>query len=202
MTKYLLACVAIICSATSTFVYADDYGCKVLLCLANPNGPKAVAECVPPINQLYRELRRGKPFPSCDMASGSSSGGGSAWAQRGFSYYDNCPEGTTALPAGQLAIQGSPTIPVTGSYSIDSYFTGIGEGDGLTPGYGDGYSPLPGKVCVGNRLGEITSSTGYGDGYSTVNVGVFDRVVFLDPQGSPNVIDVYVDSSLYRRVRW
>jgi hypothetical protein len=27
-------------------------------------------------------------------------------------------------------------------------------------------------------------------------------VVILDPQGSPRIIDVFVDNALYRRVRW
>lgn len=30
----------------------DRWGCEVLLCLANPNGPRAVSECRPPIDKL------------------------------------------------------------------------------------------------------------------------------------------------------
>ena len=53
----------------SCSVYAeDDYGCTVLLCLANPNGPKAVAECVPSINRLYNDLAHGRAFPTCVMS--------------------------------------------------------------------------------------------------------------------------------------
>ena len=37
---------------------ASDYGCRVLLCLANPAGPTAIAQCVPPITQLWRDLAR------------------------------------------------------------------------------------------------------------------------------------------------
>lgn len=175
--------------------HASDYGCQVLLCLANPNGPRAVSECVPPINQLFRDLARGRSFPTCELAESPS--GGRSWAQRGVSYYDPCPRGTTALANGSYAVQGSATPPTYGSP-----YTGIGDGDGLYPTHGDNYRPMPGKVCVGNLIGNTSVMTGYGDGYSSVSSGVYDRVVMLDAQGSPNIIDVFVDSTLYRRVRW
>lgn len=47
-------------------VQAAD-GCLVLLCLAAPSW-RAVEQCVPPIQQLFRDLARGKPFPSCSMS--------------------------------------------------------------------------------------------------------------------------------------
>ena len=53
------------------FLGGDDrWGCEVLLCLANPNGPKAVNECVSPINKLFKCLAKTHPcsFPKCPMA--------------------------------------------------------------------------------------------------------------------------------------
>ena len=49
------------------------WGCQVFLCLANPDGPKAVGECVPPIDRLIRECikpkpKHRKPFPKCAAA--------------------------------------------------------------------------------------------------------------------------------------
>lgn len=176
----------------SNSVHASDYGCKVLLCLANPNGPRAVSECVPPINQLFNDLSRGRSFPTCDLASSPS--GGRSWAQQGLSYYDTCPTGTTTLRSGAYAVQGGPT-------SSDRYYAGIGDGDGMAPNYGEGVS-MPGKVCVGNQLSTTLITAGDGDSSSAIPAGVYDRVVILDAQGSPNIIDVYVDSALYRRVRW
>lgn len=44
---------------------ADDWGCQVILCLSNPGGPTQYAECRPPIEKLWRELARGRAFPSC-----------------------------------------------------------------------------------------------------------------------------------------
>ncbi len=176
---------------------ASDYGCKVLLCLANPNGARAVSECRPPIDQLFTDLARGRPFPTCDLAQSSS--GTQSWAQQGLSYYDPCPTGTTALANGMQAVQGTPLPPING---YGSYYSGIGDGDGQSPASGESYSPMPGKVCVGNHIGTTSVSSGSGESFETMAVGVYDRVVLLDAQRSPNVIDVYVDSSLYRRVRW
>lgn len=189
-------CLLIVMHAAS----ASDYGCKVLLCLSNPAGPRAVSECVPPINQLFHDLARGRNFPTCDLANAGDSRGGRSWAQSGASYYDPCPSGMTALPAGALAMQADTPAPP----SFRTAFTGIGEGDGLMPGNGETGSPLPNKVCVGNLVGSTSISTGgseAGSG-SDVTVGSYDQVVVMAPQASLNVIDVYVNSALSRRVRW
>jgi hypothetical protein len=47
-------------------------GCVVLLCLATPSW-RGIPQCVPPIRQLFQDLARGKAFPTCGMAGGSSS---------------------------------------------------------------------------------------------------------------------------------
>lgn len=67
---------------------ADDWGCQVLLCLSNPNGPTAVSECVPPITKLWKALAKGHAFPTCLMASapGNNNSAGMQWASA-----DNCP---------------------------------------------------------------------------------------------------------------
>lgn len=195
----LMTCIfGTLLAASATAANASEYGCKVLLCLANPDGPRAVSECVPPINQLFHELARGRAFPTCEFASAPGVSGGPSWAQQGLSYYDVCPAGTTALSAGSYAIQGA-AVPSSWSTTL---FTGIGEGDGLSPGSGSGYVGLARKVCVGNKVTDTWISTGSGQDMSTVQASVFDRVVQLDPQGSPNVIDVYVNAAMYRRLRW
>lgn len=166
-------------------------GCKVLLCLANPNGPKAAAACVPTINELFDDLAHFKPFPTCSMASGPN---GKSYAKQNMSYYDPCPTGTTALAQGAYAVLGSQGQP--------ALYTGIGSGDGMEPGTGDNYSPLPGKVCVGSKTGSTTVQTGSGDNYATVEADIYTSVVVQDPQGSPRIIDVFIDEQLFRRVRW
>lgn len=49
-------------------VYADDWGCQVALCISNPAGPMAVAECVEPMQRLYNALKNKKGWPSCGLA--------------------------------------------------------------------------------------------------------------------------------------
>jgi hypothetical protein len=61
---------------------ADQWDCEVLLCLSNPAGPTAVAECKSPIHRLWCHLARGHSFPSCDMARGPN---GASYAKRGLS---------------------------------------------------------------------------------------------------------------------
>ena len=47
-------------------------GCKVLICFAAPDW-RAVSECVPTIQQLLRDLSRGRPFPTCSMSGAANS---------------------------------------------------------------------------------------------------------------------------------
>lgn len=51
---------------------ADDWGCQVALCMANPAGPTALAECVAPMQRLYDALRNKRGWPSCGRASAPS----------------------------------------------------------------------------------------------------------------------------------
>lgn len=60
-----------------TTAHAVD-GCLVLLCLAAPSW-RAIPQCVPPVQQLFRDLARGKPFPTCSM-SGVGNSANHAWS--------------------------------------------------------------------------------------------------------------------------
>ncbi|WEF31472.1 hypothetical protein [Pseudoduganella chitinolytica] len=170
---------------------ASDHGCKVLLCLANPQGPMAVAECVEPIRKLYRDLARGRAFPGCSMASApSGTPAGRSWAQYGVSFYDPCPPGTSALAQGALAAGGA---------GASSVYTGTGDGG---DGYGYDHSSLPAKVCVGRPTGETWVNVGEGDGMSTVAVTTYDNIVVMQPVAQPYHADIYIDSAFSHRVRW
>jgi hypothetical protein len=76
MRHFLLAAglMAVCAAMTPTLARADDWGCQVLLCLANPGGPEQYSECVPPIEKLWQALRHGDPFPTCELGSGGSQG--------------------------------------------------------------------------------------------------------------------------------
>jgi len=56
---------ALFLSAVAPATRAVD-GCLVLLCLAGDWS--AISQCVPPVEQLFRELARGGAFPSCAFA--------------------------------------------------------------------------------------------------------------------------------------
>lgn len=53
-------------------------GCLVLLCLAAPSW-RSIPQCVPPVKQLFRDLARGKPFPTCNM-SGAGNTASHVWS--------------------------------------------------------------------------------------------------------------------------
>jgi len=183
---------------------SHDWGCEVLLCLANPNGPTAVAPCVPPIHRLWRELARGHAFPTCAMATGPN---GRSYAQPATSYYDRCPNGTNELARGQLAELAAPMSPTavatTRSGAATTYaagssgftYAGIGSGDGY--GQPNIDSPPPAKVCVAGGRGTRVVWTGD----TSYTVGLYDTIYISPAQASPQVIDVYVDNSFWQSVR-
>ena len=168
-------------------------GCKVLLCLAG--NWSNISQCRPDVEEALRQIERGQGLPSCEMA-----GAGNV-ARVVSSYYDPCPDGTTALAPGLTAVQGASYVQGM------QLGTGIGSGDDQVPGYGSGdgggFTPLPGKVCVGHLTGSQVVQIISGDWQvQTINVGLYDRVVFMDPLVNPRAIYVFVNSALYRRVRW
>lgn len=63
--------------------HASDYGCTVLLCLANPDGPKAASECESPIDRLYSDLNLGRSLPACETAEGVD---GNSYVKQEYSY--------------------------------------------------------------------------------------------------------------------
>ena len=72
-------------------------GCLVLLCLAAPSW-RAIPQCVPPVKQLFRDLARGKPFPTCSM-SGAGNNANHAWS----SAPAFCPPQYTRIIDGESA---------------------------------------------------------------------------------------------------
>ena len=189
MRKKVVGCLSVLSALFGAVcpAQASDYGCKVLLCLANPAGPTAVAQCVPPITQLWRDLARvpPRPFPTCEEAR-------PATAVQNETWYDPCPEGTFALEDG---VYGARQVDLTSAY------LGIGEGDNLRPS-GIDAPALGSKVCVGRPVGQVSIQVGYGENATSVLANIYDRLALLDPATSPRVIDVFLNNALYRRVRW
>lgn len=160
---------------------ADNWGCTVVLCLSNPAGPTAVAECVAPINKLYRVLEQGGSFPSCDM--GPSSG---ASMQRVSNRYALCPEGREEA-SGWVAAADAPSA---------EWFSGVEKRD-MLPKYhpqacvdelvGSYYVP---ERCVGGDAGDCTPAR---------RVNVYNTIEVLQPKQTSRAFDFYRDGVLHSR---
>lgn len=91
--KTAVACAAtfsLYVSLTTPATATDLWGCEVLLCLSNPAGPTAVAQCVPPIERLWRHLAALRPFPHCEFVGPDS-------VSLGSDFYQDCPAGTVEV---------------------------------------------------------------------------------------------------------
>lgn len=192
VTGNFLRMIALFFVLTSS-AHASDYGCKVLLCLSNPNGPTAVSQCVPPIQQLWDDLAHFRGFPTCDMSDGND---GSAHATPVVNAYDPCPTGTSEAPAGAYIVQGTGS---SGSFTLAGDPAVNLPGNQCDGGCGGNYGNQGPLACVGNPAGTYHAG-GYGDdgGY---DVAVYNKVVWQQPK-SPRAIDVYVNNTLYKRVHW
>lgn len=102
-------------------------GCVVLLCLAAPNW-RAIPECVPPIRQLFRDLARGRGFPTCAM-SGAGNSSTHTWA----SAPDFCPPQYTRTwdgpngPVHSCDYAGAIAITVNGAPFSQTWWSMAGD---------------------------------------------------------------------------
>lgn len=177
----------------------SEWGCDVLMCLANPDGPKAVAYCVDPINRLWKHLSKGRSFPSCKRSEDKG-----AFARVNSNYYDLCPEGYAELGEGVYAVRKSDYAGVRPGWygiSIESvpYFVGIGSGQSISWSREDGPPPL--KTCVRGPAGtaNFTKGNSY-DSIEYITAYLFDDIKTIRPFGSPFVVDLYWDGNVQRRV--
>jgi hypothetical protein len=185
----LFSSVLILISSLLSVAQASEYGCQVLLCLATPGNPKKYAECVPPITRLFRDLARGRAFPTCDLADGSD---GKNYAKQVYDPYDPCPAGTQPAQANQYVVQGKAakknvwrnTFSIQGTPKVSQ------------PALFEGFS-LGARACVANAVGQYAINNN--DNYSSVFV--YETVFWQAPQ-NPRAIDVYMDNQFYQRVRW
>lgn len=186
MRSLLSAFVLILAAFAPITSYADDWGCEVLLCMSNPKGATDVAECVDPMQKLWKQLRKGKPFPKCDLGKGSSGTG----AVQNVNHYPPCPAGTSPLPAGAVIDTGSGQL-----------LRGFGSGDGMTPSPLRDGQPMPPLACVAGYKGAKTVVVDANtDSAYEVEVSQYAQVSYFSPRASGSVVDVYIDGKLFNRV--
>ena len=105
-------------------------GCTVLLCLAAPKW-SAIPQCVAPIRQLFRDLARGRSFPSCKMGSagGSDTHASNTWAAAPTL----CPPQYTRLldvdpgPAYRCDYTGAVSVVIDGALFARTWWSTDGE---------------------------------------------------------------------------
>jgi hypothetical protein len=186
---------------------ADEYGCKVMLCLADPKGPMAQDECKPPIRKFIEGQSKHprEPFPSCQEAA-------PAEMKPTTRLFDACPDGTQTLDDGKFALL--LDTPVYKQLADKSVFlrngqifnmqpielpagmfvqTGIGEGE-------RGYEAQRNKICVAKPLGPLLVSAGAE--MQPLDVVAYEQLVTMAPATSPRVVDIYISGKLYRSTRY
>lgn len=189
------------------------WGCEVLLCLANPNGPRAVSECRPSIDKLFDCLSWRHPckFPSCPMA------GEGNYAKQLSDGFDPCAlQGMEDAPQGWI-VEGN--INDNNQFKTDrrnnkflrkmnSQYNWGGEhwfkASEDSAGYWGGT-----KACVkgsqGTAYEAYTCTDNSGDSSSTTTcyrpVKVYEKVVWQKYQ-SRRAIDVFINGKNWTRVHW
>jgi hypothetical protein len=173
-------------------VKASEFGCKILLCLSNPisnGGPKGIAECVAPITQLFNDLRKGHPFPTCDLSDGND---GSNYAKLTNDPYDFCPINLTPAYPLSHVIQGHKKTASKMIYLTSKLDYELNGEERISQSELD-----PSRACVGASIGSYLVGNNE-EGYL---VNVYDKVVWQSAQ-SPRVIDVYINRSFFQRIHW
>ncbi|VVE59111.1 hypothetical protein [Pandoraea sputorum] len=213
MKNWLIALLIVGAAASA---HASDFGCMVLLCLANPasnGGPQGVAECVAPIDQLYHDLDKGRPFPTCDLANGNDGG---SYARQVYDPYDPCPSPLQPAVRGTYVVQGRSNVGKVGKVGkVGTVGNGGNGGNGGSGWGGSGEYTLNGqpqmsesqsgqsgggvgpRACVGKPVGTYTGGS-YDD---SVTVNVFEQVLW-QPAQKPRAIDVFINNVRQQRVRW
>lgn len=121
-----IALVFVASTVVPTSARAVD-GCLVLLCLAAPSW-RAIPQCVPPVRQLFRDLARGRPFPTCAMA-GAGNAASHAWA----SAPGNCPPQYTRLfetdngPVYSCDFTGAVSVSINGTPFARTWWSLAGD---------------------------------------------------------------------------
>lgn len=199
----------------TTTARADDWGCQVLLCLANPAGPMAVQQCVPPIQRLYTEVLFApwwarRPFPTCAMAqsggtaAGGVSSGAGSWAEL-KNMPNQCPAGTSLVNGGYVAGAASGAQWVReareSGYAWNVDWSQLYWGGPQYPDENNQY--LDRTVCAGGQYAGSFRVIADSESGTWYDVGVYEQVAVLDPPANGGrAIVVYINGSVYRIVRY
>ncbi|AJW93601.1 putative secreted domain protein (plasmid) [Burkholderia gladioli] len=178
----------------SQSVYADDYPCRVALCVPSPTNPWSIAACVPALERLFDDLAHGRGWPTCE-----GSGVSMNYVNTPF---DPCQGGLNEAGPGAWVIEGKkqPNHPTW--FYTDPASYGISPSASPQQSAGGDAVANASLACVGKLMGTYRTYVGqYNRDYQEVNVAVYDQIVWQKPQ-SPWAIDVYQNGQFSRRVHW
>jgi hypothetical protein len=134
--------------------HAEDWGCQVILCLSNPGGPEQYTECVPPIEKLWRALRHGDPFPTCDFGAGASQGTSAAntFASAAYCREDLLYWGGPEQSELFCGARGAINVEIDGELYTRVWWDADGEDRTITEFYGAGSIEAPYDPTESGRL--------------------------------------------------
>lgn len=183
-------------SALSWAGYKDgESGCRLVLCLANPNGPMSAVECIQDVQELYHQWEKGNPAPPCQEAKDL----GTYYTRRN-DHYQLCPAGTTD----------SRNLNLTNTYIVDQntriksaplhqYLNNPASAESGRNSKDDEATAL---ACVGGEHRTKTfCRSGSGDDCDWVTVHIYQNVAWRPYKASPHVADVYIDNKIFHRAR-
>ncbi|MBJ9625009.1 hypothetical protein [Burkholderia multivorans] len=201
-TKEILKCVlGGVLSSVAASACADDYPCRVVMCILNPNGPwdeKTV--CAPTMDRYVDDVVHGRFVPECKDSETT--------IRRTWNPFDPCPDGTREAGRGEWVVEG---VRKSGArkggfqWALSEYdFTLKGRPE---RSYGGNYG-VPGErlACVGKAVGQFVtylqgSGGRAGQAYSTdmETLNVYDRVIWQEPK-NPFAFDVFNNGKMETRV--
>lgn len=202
------------------YAYDENSGCRIVLCLANPNGPTSASECKPDIAQMLRDHSKGRTVPSCDEAKKS----GTYYNLRN-DHYGLCKSDTTDSRTVGRGMTGKnifvldaetssrlPKMPAHASQQPGSaYVAALKQSYENNPAVGRTPNGRTSLACLPSGASYNTSTVclrweRIGDGpYTCTETGTvhtFNRNVSWNVyKTSPYVADVYVKNSIWHRAR-
>lgn len=130
------------------------------------------------------------------MAGNATTKTGSYAVQRTDAYLD-CPTGTSMLPVGNYVLGIATTqLQLNNAAITGTPASSIGDPNLVTVNPGD---PIPQKTCGGNYQGQA-SYWDWSNGWMTKDVyGILTQVGYA---ATPNVVDVYLNASISKSIRW
>ena len=180
----------------------EKLGCSILMCLANPEGPKAEPKCQQPINELAKRMAKFWKRPALPKCTSVEKDG--SYYKIAPAGYPPCSDGYVTLLKGQWAyitsiedaqkvlaaaskVQALKTMPT----EEGKFFQSNGTDSDLQASNATEDAPAP-KHCVKNKLGEFYLEESKG-----VPIFLFEKIEKIEMPGTAVQYEVYINNQKY-----